>query len=519
MKKIIFTLVALLHSPGSPAATTADWYKCTGRVGGEWNYGRVPSACDASAFGEDRVVTSTYPKQIFLDIAARDPERRRYMEEVHAVIRDAAEYYIRKRKPNVGEDEVKQWVFSILVVAAQETRISHYRKTTSDKLKMIRGDVGHGHGLMQIDDRSHLPVIDRGIAWNLISNITYGMDVYFAAWERAPSQSCVKNAASFWEARTRSAWSAYNGGPSRICRWADPNNAHAAKDKQFYDMYRNRTWRTYIADERKPASVDVPCLVENLQNCPPPGAPPVPSPIPVSGKLYAAPEGQYCVFTGGVFRCVAEFRDALCLNSLVSISSPQATNMITEFTRLPRTMEDRHGLCRRYDSSLHPVGAFVEFQQNIYVRSVPGGGQLGVARIGEIGEVLDFEVRNHPGRDRYYKIRVGGMTGFVYSGQPASQTAWVTLSDRVSAVPSQVMRPGEHAEIVNTAGINLRATPGGTLRGNIPRGTRVTIEKYTVRGSDNNIYYLVTHRGVSGYIYGGQTLPQVTTQLWLKRAD
>src|SRR5690606_23104670 len=141
----------------------------------------------------------------------------RYMREMHAIIRDAAIYYLKKRKPNVSNQELDAWVTAILTITAQESYTSHYRKATNGKLKMMRGDVGHGHGLMQVDDRAHFNAIKQGLGWNLMTHMAYALDIYYSAWQKAPSKSCVGRETNY-EARTRAAWSAYNGGSGSICR-------------------------------------------------------------------------------------------------------------------------------------------------------------------------------------------------------------------------------------------------------------------------------------------------------------
>src|SRR4051812_24594849 len=118
MKNLTVCLLAWLSVDCSPAlaasSSTANpaiinLQSCPGRVGGEWNYGRVPDACNASAFGDDRVVYSTYPALIFMDPKNRTQERNRYTEEVHSLLVEAAHYYIQKRKPTVSKEESDQW--------------------------------------------------------------------------------------------------------------------------------------------------------------------------------------------------------------------------------------------------------------------------------------------------------------------------------------------------------------------------------------------------------------------------
>lgn len=512
----VFSLLSASALPLTAVAVnpTPDFYKCTGKVGGEWAFGRAPNGCDASQFGSDQVVRDSYTPLIFLDGKERVAERKRYMDDLHAVIRDAAEYYINKRKPNASNDEVEAFKLGILTTASQETFWTHYRIPSDQKIKMMRGDFGHGHGLMQVDDRHHFPAVQRGLGWNLLGNMTYSMDEFFMNWERAPSQSCVGSATN-WEARIRSAWAAYNGGPARICRWTKPNDRWAHNDKGFYDKLKSKSWRAYVSNFQKPAPINVPCLIEKRENCPAPGNP-VPEPQLQANRLYRSSSGESCVLVQGKLRCLP-FRDRVCLKAVSNFSNLEGT-LVNDalLASYPKEATDRHAICKSFDPTLLKVGSFAELQQAILFRATPGGGQVGVLRAGEVAEVLDFEIRNFT-KDRYYKFAVDGKVGFIYAGNSNTFQKWAILSNRSTPLPSVVARMGESIEIVNPAGINLRSTPGGRLITNAKRGLRFVVEDYVVQGPENHLYYLVTVNGKSGYFYSGTLLPQPTTSSWTRR--
>lgn len=514
--KTLLTLLAatVLSQSGWAANATPDFYLCTGKVGGEWNFGRAPNGCNASSFGSDKVLKDTYGDLVFMDGSERTAERKRYMQDLHAVIRDAAEYYIKKRKPNAPTAEVEAFKLGILTTASQETFWSHYRFASDSRYKMMRGDVGHGHGLMQVDDRHHFPAVTSGTAWNLIGNITYGMDEYFANWERAPAQSCVGSATNY-EARIRAAWAAYNGGPGKICRWTNPNDKWAHNDKGFYDKLKSKSWKTYVADLNKIAPINVPCLVEKRENCPAPGEPEQPSIR--ENVLYRTAAGTPCVLVGGGLKCMAEFRDSVCLRSVSSFTNGDAVVVTDQaLSAFPRTTLDRHATCKAFDSSLINVGKVAEAKTNINLRSTPGGGLLTTMNKGVKAEVLDFEIRNLGVQDRYYKVTVAGKTGFVYGGDKTDHANWLVAA-AVDTTPSVIARPGEKIQILNAAGINMRTTPGGTLQLNIPKNTQVTVIEFQIKNAVNDVYYKVTYKGKTGYVYSGALLPRDTTSLWTKR--
>jgi hypothetical protein len=510
--KILLSSLFLFTGSGY-AASTSNYYRCYHREGGDWNYGRTPDVCDASAFGEDRVVYDEYPGIIFLDQSSRSAERTRFITETNAMIRDAARYYIRKRKPSASDEEVNRWTFAIQLVAAHESRMSHYRKTIDTRLKMVRGDSGHGHGMMQIDDRAHFNTITSGVAWNLITNLTYGMDVFFEQWQRAPSQSCVGSATD-WAARTRSAWAAYNGGPGSICRWKNTSSAWAENDRGFYNMYNTRGWLTYVADANAPASVDARCLIENFGNCPAPGDG---EGTIRAGVLYRLPNQSLCSLVNGSLHCVAAARDAICLYALGELDTRTALDVSAQaIADYPVVNEERHVLCKNYDPSLIAVGSYLKTQTNINVRSTPGGGLLGQIASGQVASVLDFELRNHPTKDRYYQIQAGSLKGYVYAGDQGDQGNWVIETTPPVSLPATVAQVGGSIRIVTRSGINMRGSPGGQLILGIPSGATLKVEEVVVQGTNNEIFYRVSYSGRRGYIYSGYLKPTDTVNQWTK---
>lgn len=490
---------------------TVNYYKCTGRVGGEYNYGRAPQACNANAFGNDKYVMSTFKSLIYNDTAASS-ERSRYVAEMNAVIKEAATYYLKKRKPEVSATELSWWVFAIQATASHESYWSHYRKGPDSRLKMMRGDYGHGHGMMQIDDRAHFPAVNSGIAWNLTSNLTYGMDVFYRQWQRAPSQYCVGSPTNY-EARVRAAWAAYNGGGGRLCRWTNSADRWSENDKNFYYHFRNRQWEKYIMDPNKKASIDVPCLIEKKENCPQRGAPPR-TPTLKAGVLYKGPSEKYCVIQKGKAFCVSEARDAICLNQLSSYASPEAAAVsAAALAAYAPTTLDRHSLCKTYESTLLPVGMNIETQRNLNFRVSPGGGLIRVIPKGEVFTILDFELRHAPENERYYKIRYQDTEGYIFGGAKTDYDTWV-VPETGRNLPASLARVGESVKVVNKVGINHRAAPGGALLALIPPGTQLQVFEVFIEGSNNKAYYRVNYKGQTGYIYTGFLQPTDTTGEW-----
>jgi hypothetical protein len=512
---VLLILTIVLTGAPSAESRTQDFYKCVDRVGGEWNYGRAPYACNANQFGDDRTVQNDYGVAVFDDKSSIGRERERYVQEMQAIIRDSAIYYLKKRKPNVSSTELKYWTLAVMATASHESYASHYRRATDGDLKMMRGDVGHGHGLMQVDDRSHFNAIQLGIGWNLASHLAYAMDIYYDAWQKAPGKSCVGKETNY-ELRARAAWSAYNGGPAQICRFTNPNSSWARNDQGFYAAFKNKPWLPYISSELVQSSINMPCLMEKKENCSSPVDPSLPS--VVTGVLYSAPGGAYCTVVGKAFNCVNEFRDSICLHALTQFSGSAVVALTTQqFASLGKVSLDRHNLCAQYEKSLIPVGSYLRLQKSINIRETPGGNLLSVGEVGEVAEVLDFEIRNFPANDRYYKVRVQGVEGYVYAGNSSDATSWASLSNQTAFENGLIADVNDTVRILNSVGINMRLTPGGTLITRIPLNTRVVVWNRVIQGQNNEVYYKVSYGGRSGYIYAGRLLPTNTLSDWTER--
>ncbi|MCB9072254.1 MAG: hypothetical protein H6623_01435 [Bdellovibrionaceae bacterium] len=510
-KQSLFFIIISFLTLNTFAASTPDYYKCNYKEGGEWNYGRAPNVCAASPFGPDSTVYASYPHLIFSDSASRTAERTRFITELSAAIRDASEYYLKKRKPGVSSAELGQWKFAIQLVAAHESRLSHYRKTTDSRLKMMRGDVGHGHGLMQIDDRSHFNPISTGIAWNLITNLTYAMDIFYTQWERAASQSCV-GGASNWKNRIRAAWAAYNGGPGSICRWTNSGSAWAQNDKNFLDMYNGQSWKTYVSNSALPSSIDASCLIEQKENCAAPGN----DTSFVENNLYQLPDKSTCAYIAGKLHCVTENRDAICLRSLGNVKVGSAT-AISDSGGKAIVKYDRHSLCAKYDSTLIAIGASIKLQKNINLRSTPGGTLLVTVPSGQTLQISDFELRNSPTNDRYYQVTYNNKKGYLYAGNDSDHSTWAAQVATPTGSTSSLAQVGESISIVNKAGINLRSAPGGSLIKLVPVKTTLKVLDSIISGTNNDVYYKVVYGSSTGYIYSGALLPSNTMSNWTQK--
>lgn len=531
MKRLAFFAALCLGLAGTAqaayTATPNDW-ACTNKVGGAWSHGRAPSGCDASAFGPDSFVRGNYTGVVFNDGAASlVDERKRYMQAMYPVIRDASERYLRSRKPAVSARELEAFQRGTYATLRQETFWSHYRDAQLAAgqpyvLKMMRGDSGHGHGMMQVDDRYHFVQLQEGKGWNMMQNFTYAIDIYYAAWESAPA-ACLGGVTApsgttaqvdeYWRGRARSAWSAYNGGPTKVCRWQNTADANVAKDNGYRDNYDNRLWLTDVADLTKAAAIDVACLMDDGPSCP----------LPTGGSVEPGRLLQVgsaaCVLNGSTLECVDDVRDTACLAGRASFDDTTITPVyVAQTTGYARIDHNRHQLCRAQVPGLQSLASAIATLQPLDLRSAPNGMVLGQAAAGTY-QVLDFMVAGAQQQTRLYRVRAL-VNGTLTDGWIDAGTAATHASLAVGAAPTGagvIAYPGDWVKVVPN--LNMRATPNGVVLMAIPAGTAVQVKEVFGTASANNLYYRVeyTHTdGVlrEGWVFAGNLYPASTLANW-----
>jgi len=170
-------LLAILTTPLYAGFNdTADYWLCKNRIGGDWGYGRIPYACDVDSFGSPDFVRKNYERLLFDESVDRTTERARYMNDMNMAIGEIADYYLAKRKPDASAAEQQAWQRAVRAVANNESFWSQYRDHTDGKIKMVRGDSGHGHGMMQVDDRWHFDALNDGKGWHFVEHMFYALE-------------------------------------------------------------------------------------------------------------------------------------------------------------------------------------------------------------------------------------------------------------------------------------------------------------------------------------------------------
>lgn len=448
---LAFLVTGLFSSVVYGQNKTPDNWKCTEGVSGEWAFGRAPRACRVNVFQNENDVNTYWKAIIFQDSKSRSEERVRYMSEMNKFITGMSSSYLQRRKPNVSEAEKNAWAKAVLALVHQESFWSHYRVPTDNKLRMMRGDYGHGHGLMQVDDRWHFVQVNTGGAARVQDNIIYALDMIYKEWERAASASCVGSPSNY-VSRTRAMYSAYNGGPSKLCRWTNPKDKWARNDINYYDKFKATSWAKYI-DNRKTYEYNFNCLAQ-----------------------------------GGGLKCF----DSAGHETPTTPNPTQPT--------VPTSPD------------VVKIGGFVEATVNVNLRKTPGGDLVSVINKGQIYQVLDVYI-NPTSKIRYYLVSNGSHTGYVHGGTNADYDKYLIPSDRKTA-KMYLANISDRIVVKASEGINLRTTAAGDLITRVPNGERLDVQARVIRGSDRDVYYKVEYRKQTGYIYSGRLAPTPTTQVW-----
>lgn len=492
---------------------TPDFWNCTHRVSGQWQFGFAPSGCDSSDFGEDSRIQTTYGPLIYQDTESAQEQLPVYMQNLYSVIRDGGAYYYRNRVPQASPAEIQAWIYLLDATANQESYWSHYRFAADHRLKLMRGDSGHGHGLMQIDDRYHWAEVQAGKTWDFASNFFSGMDELFSDWQAAGNSSCVSGPQDFRN-RSRAAWAAYNGGPTQVCRFTNTSSAFHQNDIQFAQKFDSHAWSQYVENANAPSEVDIVCLAEGGSACSVPNPAPPSSSRPSNGKWVRTATGNDCVFVSGAFYCVSQERDAECLAEAENTPFQTPVSEPAQWkTGYAHTLEDRHTLCQSAVKGFIPVGDFVLVQADVNLRATPGGGLLNVVPGGSTLQVLDFEV--HSEGNRYYRVQYQGQPGYIYGGSSADYYNWAMPGNQELGVHVLAI-PRDEATVAPAGGLNLRVTPEGEIVRLLPTRTKLQVEQVKIVGDSNSIYNeVVTGSNDRGWVYSGHLLPTPSVRDWL----
>lgn len=517
---IVASLSLLLQPIAHSATSTPNYWKCPNKVFGSWSlFGVYTEACDVDQFGDRDILKKTYSPLVITNKPGT-AQVKAYMTEMYSVVRDVTAYYIKKRKPNVTNEELKAFQEAIFALAHQESFWSHYRDTTTSNLKIIRGDSGHGHGLMQVDDRHHTVGINKGVGVNLGTHFAYALDIYYEAWQNAPSKSCV-GSANAWLKRTRAAYGAYNGGSGSYCRFTNPNHTWARNDKGFLDKFNKKQWLNFVSSTTKPAPINIGCLSEGQTSCtsaPAPTDPTTPPPVSqntyVDTLFYKNSKGLVCAHNKGKLECLPEYRDAACLNAYLGRNIQQTVSLSSSLPKVGIEVLDRNQICRSI-VGLIDIGAKLQLGKTINMRATAAGTLITSIPAQSVLQVVDYEVLNDGVQSRYYVVNYKNRKGYIFAGEKTTYAQWAIPSKAVPAVKI-LAEVGDQISIVASSGINQRKTIGGSVVQLIPPGAVLVVKKVVKQTANNDVYYQVDFKNKSGFIYSGQSFPKETYGNWTK---
>lgn len=486
---------------------TPDNWRCSDGIGGTWVFGTAPRACAVKDFISDRFVETKFKAYIFDERKNRSDERIRYVSEFNNLILKAANYYLEKRKAGASQDEKQWWRRAVLAISHQESFMSHYRRGSDQKLRMMRGDFGHGHGLMQVDDRWHFAAVNNGRAANLIDNLFYALDIFYDSWQKAPAQSCVSSDRD-WYNRVRAAYGGYNGGRLSMCRFTNPNHKFSRNDKNFKDKLDAQTWKRYISSSVDLSPIDIACLSNPTKDC---SSPPHLNPD-IENKKVLNYRNLLCALENNSYKCIEDKSLRFCLVDKFKLIN----EVINVSTQRPVTLLKKNEVCniinppKDDNQGLLKMGDFIELKKNINIRKTPGGQKLGLARNGEKYQILDVKSLSDK---NYYQIKKGSQQGYIYAGTAKDQADW---SIKASSAPVLLIPlKGEFVAIATRSGTNLRKTPGGQKIGRVPNKTELKVMERVFIKESGEIFIKVNYRGSVGFLYSGQINPKLTIQDWI----
>jgi hypothetical protein len=566
-----FAVTAILSSVGQEA--NAKYVRiCNHPDPGKWGFGSAPVGCDADVFGDTSRIAKVYPQFIFKMSLLDDTNQRiQYVTNIYSLIKQmAADFYV-KVKPAASKAEIEGWVHAILAISTHESYMTHYRIALDGRYKLMTGDQVRSQGLMQVDqqffaNRGRDPSLD------LAGNINAAMEVYYTHWVDAVDSSCYKSAlrtgrsslAQLLEDRARGAYSAYNGGDSKICRYVNTRDPYHHTDVHYAQAYETQEWLQYVQDPNRKISLNTECILNGDDLCgvadesqaeiasqmpwgpdgggnpvvpvdPPPAplAPPPAQPVqPQEGG--ASLIGHPLVFDNGMTCLTKDGTNLDCAPNLKTFSclvkyTPQVLDAqpihLRDFTAKMKinTLEDRDLLCRGVVHDLAVVGDYISFTKSVRIADEEEHGQeVGMVTAGVVVQVIDYDVRLSEEGDRYYKVQAqDGISGWIYAGNDQTEASFGLHIENAPVMvgPQAVPVVGQMIEIVHAGGEQLKseasATKGKVLE-ILSTGRKFKVEKVDNWGPNNELYLKVTLAGVSGYVYAGHTYPTNTIGSWVK---
>lgn len=535
MKKLNVILVlvgcVLSFNPVFAQVNTVDFWLCDSRQGGSWTVGRAANICLVNPFQQPSEVQSYWSQVTYDDnkynssTTMRAQENTRYSNEMNALVDGFARNYYIMRTPSASTAEVEAWTKAVLAVSYHESIWTHYRKGTDGKMRMLRGDFGHGHGLMQVDDRWHFAYVKDGGGARLQDNLIYGLDLYYSLWTKAAKASCVGGAGNYL-ARTRATYSMYNGGEGSVCRWTNTSHKWYKNDKNFWDHYQIQGWKKNLTNAQT-FKYNFSCLVQDGglkcfddSNPLPPIVVPNPNPKDSVSNFALSLEELYfvqsknlnCTWNNSFLSCLPSNLGTQCLMDLFGIDQDkELIDLESKTSQVVTTKMINPDTKCKSDGDIK-IGDFILTQANINLRKTPGGTRITTVASNQKFQVLDVYTSD-TSKITYYLVSSKSGVGYIYTGTPNVSSSYVRKVESNGATKI-IASEGEMIEVTGGAGINMRSTPGGNLQLTIPHRERLVVISRLIRGDERYVYYKVKYKGAEGYIYSGRLAPTPNVNTW-----
>jgi hypothetical protein len=170
--------------------------------------------------------------------APKREELEEYLPEIAALLESAAREAVAGQDLSPEQAELFRRV--VLTTAWQESCWRHYVVSDARKLVPLRSGTGDV-GLMQVNERVWRGFYDQQrLRWDIAYNGTAGVEVLLDYMVRYALRKGEHRQPGGLNNLARATYSAYNGGPSRLSRYRDPDAPGYGKkvDAAFWDKYR-----------------------------------------------------------------------------------------------------------------------------------------------------------------------------------------------------------------------------------------------------------------------------------------
>lgn len=184
-------------------------------------------------------MSAEYKQLTYDEKQVSDGERKRFVTEMHSYISDFATAYLKRREPEAKDEDLETWRQLVLATAHQESYWTQYRAGKDGLFRFLRGDGGHGYGMMQVDDRWHRDFITSKKVFDLEQHLIYTLDMLYDTRKDVLKKPCGGEATG--DTLNRSIYSAYNGGPRSKCRWQQ-GSKWSKNDIGFFEKLSEKKW-------------------------------------------------------------------------------------------------------------------------------------------------------------------------------------------------------------------------------------------------------------------------------------